>query len=102
MTPTRAFRVRIRSTSVACGEVIRGGQSRYGRPIDGRRFAGDPREVRIDHHRDEALEVDGRLPAKRLPRLGVVADQMLDFRRPDALGIELDVGAPVEADVPER
>ena len=38
-------------------------------------------EIGVDHHRDQLTEVDLRLPAEHLLRLGGVADEVIDLRR---------------------
>ena len=44
---------------------------------------GEPLQVGVDHHRDEVLEVDRRLPSEALPGLGGVAHQQVDLGRAD-------------------
>src|SRR6185503_12712399 len=123
MTPTRACRVRISSSSVsATPPRTAGARSGRGktaslvseRPVfitdaSQRREAierawrgGDALEIGVDHHLDEAGEIDRRRPAKLRSRLVAVANQMLDFGRTNQRRIELDVLAPVEAGVRKR
>jgi hypothetical protein len=58
--------------------------------------------VGVDHHPHELLEADGRLPAERRLRLGVVADQEVDLRGAEVALVDRDVVVPVEIDVTER
>src|SRR3954470_9412605 len=102
MTPTRACRARMRSSVAEGGTVIldRRSERRNALAVKGR--VGHAGEIGIDHHLDEAGEVDRGLPAQLLARLAVVADEMLHFGWTDELGIQLDVLVPIQPDVRER
>src|SRR6266498_3656628 len=104
MTPTRALRARMRSSVDVVGEevvcvipALQGGES-IGWPW----LSGDALKVGVHHHLDEPVEIDCRRPSELLARLGIVANQVLDFGRTDERGIKLDVFVPVEPCVTER
>ena len=50
-------------------------------------------EVRVDHLLGERLEGDLGRPTQELLGLGAVADQQVDLRRPEVLGVDLDEDA---------
>src|SRR5918992_4369898 len=58
-------------------------------------------EVCIDHQTDHLLEAGARLPTELLPRLGGVADQMLDLGRTQEAGIDPHVPIGIQPDVVE-
>ena len=59
-------------------------------------------QVVLDHHLDQALEVDLGLPAQDLPGLGRVAQQDVDLRGPGVPRVELDEVAVVEVERARR
>src|SRR5260370_22487725 len=59
-------------------------------------------EIALDHQLDQLLERRPRGPAQRLAGLGRIALQVVDFRRPEVTGVELQEIAVIEADVAER
>src|SRR5262245_15017389 len=65
------------------------------------RLSFESLEIGIDHHVDEAAEIDFGFPAERRFRLGRVADQEIDFRRANEGGINDDILLPIEPDVTE-
>ena len=65
------------------------------------RGAFQPRQVRVDHHRDELPERDARLPAELFSRLRRVADQVIDLGRPDQRRIRDHVPLRIEPRVGE-
>src|SRR5450756_721010 len=61
------------------------------------------RQVVVDHHADELLEPDPRLPAEDVPRLARVTDQHLDLGRThEARVLRHECGPVVDADPAER
>ena len=67
---------------------------------NGVRNAGRIEPVGVDHHHDEPLEVDLRIPAQDLSRLGRVADQEIDLGRAHERRVDTTY-ASVEAHVVE-
>src|SRR5919106_2167305 len=63
--------------------------------------APEEREVCIDHQTDHLFKACARLPTELLPRLGGVADQMLDLGRTQEAGIDPDVPIGIQPDVVE-
>ena len=63
--------------------------------------AADRFAVGGHHFLDQSVEFDGRRPAQFLLRLGIVALQDVDFRRPVEALIVGDVGAVIEPDFGE-
>src|SRR6187431_3146242 len=104
MIPTRASLVLTRSSRVfrSVVSLMRSGgladaeASQRGQPVHELGRGGDALEVGVDHHLDEAGEVDEWLPPELRPCFRAVADEVLHFGRPDQLRIELDVLLPVE------
>ena len=68
----------------------------------GLRLTRQALHVRIDHHLDELLERDLRLPAELPAGLGRIAHEVIYLRRADELLVDVDVLLGVEADVRER
>ena len=58
--------------------------------------------VRADHHVDQLLEADLRLPTQHPLGLAGIAVQVVDLGRPEVTRIDLDVLAPVEVQRAER
>src|SRR5918992_2721439 len=58
-------------------------------------------EVCIDHQTDHLFKACARLPTELLPRLGGVADQMLDLGRTQEAGIDPHVPIGIQPDVVE-
>ena len=48
----------------------------------------EPRQIRVDHHLDQLLEVDLRLPTQDPLRFRRIADQVVDFGGPQELRID--------------
>ncbi len=54
-------------------------------------------QVRGDHHVDELLEADLRLPAEGFARLGCIAQEDVHFRRAEIAGVDGHMPLVVEA-----
>ena len=72
------------------------------RGAGGDRLTAQPLEVGVDEQPDEPLEVHRRRPPEPRPRLRGVADEVVQLRSAAAQRlVDVDVLAPVEADVAE-
>ena len=73
------------------------------RGAGGDRLTAEPLEVGVDEQPDEPLEGDRRRPPQSRLRLRGVADEVVQLRSASAQRlVDVDVLAPVEADVAER
>src|SRR6185437_10919268 len=64
--------------------------------------AAEQRQIGVDHHRDQLLETEERLPTQGANRLRRIGEQQIDLRRAMKLGIDDHVISPIQADVTER
>ena len=93
---------RRRSRAAISGRTRRGAEPELA-PGRGQRAAhSNALHVRIHHHLDQLLEIDLRFPSEHALRLRRIADEVIDFRRPEELRIDPDVLLPVESDAAER
>ena len=85
------------------GRHVRG-QRRYSRPVEAATAPPDGAvalDVGIHHHPNRAARSRPPAPAELRLGLGRIADQVVDFRRPQERRIRADVLLPVQAGVPE-
>src|SRR5262245_22813157 len=64
--------------------------------------AGQQMQIGVDHHGDQLVKTDLRLPAELVPRLARVRAELVDLGRPDERRVGDHVVAPVQPGGPER